>query len=67
MKVLRMPQLLEKVGMSRAWVYREIAAKRFPEPVALGPRARGWEESDVDAWVKNLGRGVTHGLIGRAK
>jgi prophage regulatory protein len=59
MNTLRLPLVLQKIGMSRAWLYREVAAGRFPEPLALGSRARGWVESDVDAWLKARQRGVS--------
>lgn len=37
--------------MGRSWLYKEIAAGRFPPPVKIG-RASGWDTSAVDAWIE---------------
>jgi prophage regulatory protein len=50
--ILRLPQLKTKVGLSRSSIYAAIALGRFPPPIHLGPRSRGWLESDVEAWVR---------------
>jgi prophage regulatory protein len=52
MKVLRISAVVQKTGMSRSWLYREIEAGRFVPQVELGSRARGYLESDVDAWLE---------------
>lgn len=49
--VLRLPQLLKKVGLSRSAIYAAISEQRFPPPVRLGIRAVGWLEEEVEAWV----------------
>lgn len=50
-KIYRLPQVLEQIGMGRAWLYAEIKKKKFPAGVRLGERARGWTASSIDAWV----------------
>lgn len=49
-KFTRMPSVLRFTGLGRSTIYRMIAAKEFPGPVKLGPRAVGWRWSDLDAW-----------------
>jgi prophage regulatory protein len=44
---LRLPDLLRRVGMSRSWVYEQIAAGRFPKPVKIGVRSSVWLESEI--------------------
>jgi len=53
MRVLSYPELREKKGLvwSRAHVYRQIQAGKFPKPVKLGPGTTVWLESEVDAWL----------------
>jgi prophage regulatory protein len=46
----RMPSVIHFTGLGRSTIYRMIAAKEFPEPVKLGPRAVGWRWTDLDAW-----------------
>jgi len=37
--------------MSRAWIYDEIKAGRFPRPVKIGTRASAWLASEIDAFL----------------
>lgn len=53
-RIVRMPALLECVGLSESEVRRRIKAGTFPRPVKLGPRAIGFVVADVDAWLEAL-------------
>jgi prophage regulatory protein len=55
-QILRLPQLLGWLNMSRSWLYSEIASGRFPAPLKLGARAIGWRHSDVQAWLDSRSR-----------
>jgi prophage regulatory protein len=54
MRILRIPEVLARTGLSRTSLYAKIAAGEFPRQVALGPRASGWREADVDRWIESL-------------
>ena len=51
-RFLRLPEVLERTGLSRSTIYVRLAEGRFPRPVALGGRAVGWIEAEVDEWVR---------------
>ncbi|PLK47040.1 AlpA family transcriptional regulator [Uliginosibacterium sp. TH139] len=51
LNILRRNQVEARTGLSRSTLYAYIAAGQFPVPVALGARAVGWYESDVNAWL----------------
>jgi prophage regulatory protein len=51
MKLLRLPETLAKTGLSRSRLYDSRAAGTFPKPVKIGPRAIGFVETEVDAWI----------------
>lgn len=51
-RLLRMKQVLSRTGVSRSWLYDAMRAKRFPQPVVLGPRMVAWPEDEIDAWVE---------------
>lgn len=53
-RVLRMRSLIDRVGLSKSEIYRRVAAGRFPQSVKLGPKAVGWLESDIDAWITSM-------------
>ena len=55
-KIIRMRALTERVGLSKSEIYRRIKSGSFVKPVSLGPRAVGWLESDVSAWLESLSR-----------
>jgi prophage regulatory protein len=50
-KILRIRQVCEKTGMSRAWIYQEIKSGSFPAQVKLSKRAIGWTLDAVDSWI----------------
>ena len=51
-KILRLPAVKERTGLSRSVVYRRIAEGEFPQPILLGTRSVGWVEAEVQAWVE---------------
>ncbi len=50
-RFLRLPEVMERTGLSRSTIYVRLAAGRFPRPVALGGRAVGWIEAEIEEWV----------------
>lgn len=54
LRILRMPDTLEKTGLSRSGIYQRIRARTFPQPVRLGARAVGFVEKEVDAFLASL-------------
>lgn len=52
-RVLRLPEVLERVPLKRATIYKHIQAKLFPAPIKMGG-ASGWPEDEIDAYVARL-------------
>lgn len=50
-RLVRMPTVLQMVGLSRSEVWRRIAAGTFPKPLKLGPNTSAFVEAEVVAWV----------------
>lgn len=50
-RVLRLPEVIARVGLRKASIYQHIAIGSFPRQVALGVRAVGWLETEIDAWL----------------
>lgn len=61
-ELLRREDVEERFGVSRSWIYCEMRAGRFPEPVKIGKRAVRWRVSDLDEWAAS--RPVAQGEIG---
>ena len=50
-RILRLPAVIARVGLSRSSLYRFIRSERFPAPRRLGPNSVGWCEADVEDWL----------------
>jgi prophage regulatory protein len=62
-KFLRLPAVMDAVGLARATIYKRIKAGTFPQPVQLGPRAVAWDESAIATWQASLETGVKKELV----
>lgn len=49
--VLRMPALKARIGLGKTEIYNLVRDGELPAPIKLGPRASGWLESEIDAWI----------------
>ena len=49
--ILRLPDVMKRVGLKRAAIYLRITQGTFPKQISLGGRAVGWLEHEVDAWL----------------
>jgi prophage regulatory protein len=52
-RYLRLPEILQRTGLSSATIYRRIGSGQFPQQRDLGPGAVGWAESEVLDWLNN--------------
>ncbi|MBN3789300.1 AlpA family phage regulatory protein [Burkholderia sp. Ac-20353] len=52
-RLLRLPQVLDMVGLSRAKVYAMVRAGEFPKPRKVR-HASLWVESEVQAWIRSV-------------
>src|SRR5262245_47756231 len=52
MNFLRRPVVEARIGKTRSELHDDIANKKFPAPVNIGPRAVAWVEDEVTEWQK---------------
>lgn len=50
-KLLRLPQVLAIVPVSRACWYAGVKSGRYPAAIQLGPRCVAWRSSDIQRIV----------------
>ena len=55
-RILRLPEVLYRVGIGRSTLYKLIAAGEFPAPVKLAGNAVGWYSTDIDDWIASRPR-----------
>ena len=51
-RLLRLPEVMNKTGYGKAWIYRLISQGRFPKQVKIGSRAIAFVESEIDEWIE---------------
>ena len=52
-RFMRLNEVLDITGLSRATLYRKIQAGTFPNQHKLAERCCGWKAYEVDIWLKN--------------
>lgn len=53
MKILRVDDVADRIGGSRALVWRKAKLEPdFPQPVKVSAGITGWIESEVDAYIR---------------
>jgi prophage regulatory protein len=48
---LRLPQVIEIVGLSKAMIYRKARAGTFPKPYKPGGASSRWSRKEVADWL----------------
>jgi len=59
--LLRLPQVLTLVPVSRASWYAGVKEGRYPQQVRLGPRTVAWRHSDITRLIESLDQKVEYG------
>ena len=52
--IVRMREVKNLTGLSKATIYRKIAKNQFPKQVSLGERIVGWLDTDIQKWILDL-------------
>lgn len=50
-RILRLPQVMDAVGLSKATIYRLAQMGKFPKPFKIGITAVGWDEAEIEFWI----------------
>lgn len=53
-RLLRLPEVIGRVGMSRSTIYQRMSEGRFPKSRSLGPKCAVWIEAEIDDWVRQV-------------
>lgn len=52
-RLIRLPEVLDRVGISRSSIYSRISDGTFPAPIKVGARSVAWLESAIDEWISD--------------
>ena len=50
-RLIRLPVVIERTGLSKSAIYRRAGAGTFPRPVPLGHSMSAWVEREIDVWI----------------
>lgn len=50
-KIIRLPEVKNKTGLSRSTIYLSMTKGAFPKTISLSERAVGWLDSDIEQWL----------------
>jgi len=53
-RLLRLPEVMHRVGLKRSAIYQRMSEGRFPKSRSLGPKCAVWVESEIDEWVRGV-------------
>ena len=52
-RILRLPAVLHRTGLTRSTLYRKMEAGTFPRQIVISTRRVGWREAAVGEWLDN--------------
>jgi predicted DNA-binding transcriptional regulator AlpA len=55
--LMDLAEVLARIKMGKTWLYAEIAAGRFPQPIKLSPKAARWKAGWVFDYLAKLTQG----------
>jgi prophage regulatory protein len=55
-RLLRLPEVMARVGLRRSAIYQRMSDGRFPRSRSLGPKCTVWVESEIDAWIRDIAK-----------
>lgn len=53
-RLIRLPEVMARVGLRRTAIYQRMREGRFPRSRSLGPRCTVWVEAEIDAWILEI-------------
>lgn len=52
-RIIRLPTVLSRSGLSRSTVYRKMGDGTFPPKLKVSLNGVGWRESELNRWIAN--------------
>ena len=52
-KLLKIKEVCQVVGVSRGHVYNLMKSHNFPRPIELSARSRAWRQDQIEKWIES--------------
>jgi prophage regulatory protein len=56
-RIIRIKEVIRRVGLSRSSIYLSIQIGCFPKQFPLGSRSVGWLEEEIEQWISDRRNG----------
>lgn len=53
-RLLRLPEVMDRVGLRRSAIYQRMSEGRFPKSRSLGPKCAVWVEAEINEWIQSI-------------
>ena len=53
-RLIRIQEVMDKVGIARSTVWHMVKKGTFPKPRKLSPKVTVWVESEIDEYINNI-------------
>jgi prophage regulatory protein len=53
-RLLRLPEVMDRVGLRRSAIYQRMSEGRFPKCRSLGPKCSVWVEGEINEWIESV-------------
>jgi len=53
-RLIKLAEVMRRVGLGKTMVYRLIKEDRFPRPYKLSAFAARWSEQEIVAWISEV-------------
>lgn len=53
-RLLRLPEVMSRVGLRRSAIYQRMSEGRFPKCRSLGTKCSVWVEAEINAWIADV-------------
>jgi prophage regulatory protein len=50
-RLVRLPEVKDRTGLSRTSIYRKMDAGEFPVAIKLSKNAVAWRETELERWI----------------
>jgi prophage regulatory protein len=57
-RLLRLPEVMDKVGLRRSAIYQRMSEGRFPKSRSLGPKCTVWVEAEINFWIASVSKQI---------
>ena len=57
-RLLRLPEVMARVGLRRSAIYQRMSEGRFPKCRSLGSKCAVWVEAEINAWINSISKRI---------